>query len=220
MLGKHGSSTVEISDQAIGSKLPAIMGTVTTGTDSSALSTDGFSAPRQRLDDATLAKAVALANSPLPTLPPCDDDHFAKLMRSLAILPRRADDGAKGELRAAVYQRMLGHYPRQALGFMVETALVELEWFPSVKQCLDILGRWERRDDAVRAQREAGNAARAEGRARFRDTMAALECRELDQAAIDAMPQRMREIGAERGFLRLHEDGVYRPRPLREPSDA
>lgn len=34
-----------------------------------------------------------------------------------------------------------------------------------------------------------------------------------EAAIVAALPPRMREIGAERGFLRLHDDGVYRVRP-------
>lgn len=171
-----------------------------------------------RLDDQALATVDELAASPLPALPPCDDGAFAELLRALTILPRRADDEVTGELRAKIYRRKLGNQPHAALQFMVSTALDELDWFPTIAQCQAILARWERDDDAVHRRAAAANLAKAEREARFHDVMRALEHREMDQAAIDALPLRLRVIGAERGFLRLHDDDVYRARPLRDVS--
>lgn len=201
------------TDQAIGTTLPAIMAGVTIETDSSELSTE-TGKRALRLNDDQLAAAQNLASLPLSPLPRCDDDHFEKSMRALAILPRKAEDDVRGELRFALYRRMIGHATKDAISFMVETALSELEWFPSPKQCLDILARWQRNDGEVQRRASAATMVRDEQRARFDDTLAAMERRELDQAAIDALPRRMRSIGAERGFLRLHDDGVYRARPV------
>lgn len=199
------------TDQAIAATLPAIMASVTTETDSSALSTE-TGKRALRLSDDQLAKAQALASLPLTPLPRCDDDHFEKSMRALAILPRKAEDDVRGELRFAIYRRMIGHATKDAISFMVETAISELEWFPSPKQCLEILARWQRNDGEVQRRASAAKMVRDEQRARFDDTLAALERREMDQAAIDALPRRMREIAAERGYLRRHDDGQYRYR--------
>lgn len=190
-----------------------ILAGVTIATDLPALSTPKSSAPAaMRLDDQALAKLDALANAPLPALPPCPEGDFAELLRALTILPRRSDDDVTGELRAKIYRRKLGGYPHAALQFMVSTALDELNWFPTIAQCVEILARWKRNDEAVQRQASAASLSRAEWQARFDDTLGALERRELDQPAIDALPLRMREIGVERGFLRLHDDGVFRAR--------
>lgn len=184
-------------------------------TGSSALATTRSPrSPLARLDDRQLAQLVTVANSSLPVLPACDPEEFIKLMRSLTVLPSRGDDERKGRLRLSIYHRLIGHHPREAIAFMVERVLTTLEWFPSPKQCLDILAQWTRRDDAVRDQARAAAHVRHEMRARFDTTMRALELRELDQTAIDALPRAMRAIGAERGLLRLHDDGIYRARPL------
>lgn len=211
MSGKHGSSEAGGSSEAIGRAVPDLLARVTIETGSSAPSTAG-SKPVMRLDDQALAQMTDLANSPLPPLPRCDDDYFDKSMRAMSILPRRADDEVRGELRLHLYRRMIGHYPREAISFLAERALASLDWFPSPKQCLDILGEWKRNDDAVQRQASAQRLVRAEMQARFDDRLGALERRELDQQAIDALPLRMREIGVERGFLRLHDDGVFRVR--------
>lgn len=219
MLGKHGCSTAEVSDQAIGTTLPAIMAGVTIETGSSALST-GAERNVSRLSDRQLAEMEAVANLPAPNIPSCDDDHFEKSMRALAILPRRAEDAITGELRFAIYRRLLGHFSKAAISHLVETALSTLDWFPTPKQCLAILDGWRDRDAVVHKHRTvmAASAIRHERQARINDVMLLLERRDLDQEQIDALSDQMKAIGAERGFLRLHEDGVYRARPV--PTDG
>lgn len=202
--------TVAISE-ALGNGLLAGM---TVETDLPAPSTPKSNAlAAVRLDDQALTMLTELATSPLPALPPCSDGDFAELLRALTILPRRADDEVTGDLRAKIYRRKLGQHSHDALKFMVSTALDELDWFPTIAQCQAILTRWERNDNAVHRKAAAANLARAERRARFDDVMSALERRDLDQAAIDALPERLRVIAMERGFLRLHDDGAYRARP-------
>lgn len=205
--------------QAIGAALaPDILAGVTIGTDLPVPSTTRSPA---RLDDQALSLAEELANSPLPILPPCDDREFAKLIRAMdAALPRRSADDVTGELRKRLYQNKLGGYPHAAVQFMVSTALEELNWFPTIAQCLEILARWRRDDGDVQRKASAASMARAERQARFDDVMRALELRQIDQAGIDALPIGFRVVGAERGFLRLHDDGVYRARPVQMTLDA
>lgn len=141
-------------------------------------------------------------------------------MRSLSMLPRRGDDEATGKLRVAIYRRMLGQHSKEAIMFMTERAIATLDWFPTPKQCLDILAGWKRNDGDVQSRARAATLVRDELRARFDEIMGALERRDLDQEAIDALPPKVRVVGAERGFLRLHDDGVYRARPIRVPNDG
>lgn len=206
------------TDQAIGTTLPAIMAAVTIETGSSALSTTSFT----RLNDQQLAAMEDLANLPLAAPTPCSAIDFAKLMRSLSILPSRADDEDTGKLRLGIYHRMMGHYPREAIAYMAEAVMAKYDWFPTPRQCLEILAEWRDRDAVEHKHRTtmAASAVRQERQARLSDIMDALDRRSLDQAAIDALPSRVREIGAERGFLRLHDDGVYRARPVPVPTDG
>lgn len=209
------------TDQAIGTALAAIVANVTIETDSNALSI-GAERHVSRLSDHQLAEMEAVVNSPPPSIPSCDDDHFEKSMRALAILPRRAEDAITGELRFAIYRRMLGHFSRAAISHLVETALSTLDWFPTPKQCLAILEGWRDHDAVVHKHRTtiAASAIRQERQARLNDVMGALDRRDLDQEQIDALPDQFKVIGAERGFLRLHDDGVYRARPLRVPTNG
>lgn len=201
--------------QAIGAALaPDILAGVTIGTDSPECSSAKVLGLVTRLDDRALAKAEQLANSPLPDLPRCDDGEFTDLLLALTILPRRADDQITAELRYAIYRRKLIGYPHDALKFMVSTVLDELSWYPTIAQCLDILGRWRRSDGEGQRRASAASMARAERQARFDEVMRALERREIDQDGIDALPISICVVGAERGFLRLHDDGAYRARAL------
>jgi hypothetical protein len=202
----------------IGTALPAIMAGVTIETGSSELATTGST----RLNDQQLAEMERVANLPLAAPIPCDAADFAKLMRSLSILPSRADDELTGKLRLNIYHRMMGQYPRAAIAYMVETALSTLDWFPTPKQCLDILAGWLDHDAVVHKRRTvmAASAVRQERQARLNDVMDALYRRDLDQEQIDALPDQMKVIGAERGFLRLHDDGVYRARPVPVPTNG
>lgn len=195
---------------AIGAALPEIQAIETDAAGSSEPATTSL--PAIRLDDQRLQQLTIIADSPLPAPIPCDAEEFAKLMRTMSTMPSRADDDDTGKLRLAVLRRVIGHYPREALAFLVERAITTLDWFPTPKQCLDILSGWQRSDDATQRRDSARRMVRAERKARFDDMMTALERREVGQAGIDALPGRMREIAAERGFLRLHDDGVYRAR--------
>jgi hypothetical protein len=170
-----------------------------------------------RLDDRTLAMVEDLASSPLPPLLPCDEDFFLKCLRSLSILPKRKDDALSGELRAGLYYRKLKGYPKDAMSFLVSEALERCEWFPSIKECLDMLGRWKRADEALVAKLAAGQIARRERLARLNETMAALERGELDGDAIAALPERFRDIAETRALIWVDPDGSYRPRPLYTP---
>ena len=134
------------------------------------------------------------------------------------MLPRRGDDDTTGELRVEIYQRMLGHFPNAAIRFLSATALAELEWFPTPKQCLDILGRWKRNDEPVQSRARAAAMVRDEHRARFDEIMGALERREIDDNEIGALPPRIVKIAAERGYLRLNDDGFYCVRPVPVPT--
>lgn len=183
-----------------------VLAGLTVETDSNELVTASSNIPR--LDDKRMAELQVLANAPLPRPEPCDPAHFAKSMRALSLLPSRADDETKGELRLAIYQRMLGRNTNGAISYMVERALAELNWFPSPKQCLDILADYrEPLSDERRCRDMAIGLIESEKRARFGDTMVALSRREIHGDALDALPEQWKIIAVEKGYLRLAPDG-------------
>lgn len=128
-----------------------------------ALLTDDLDLTRlpARLDNETLERVKALAQSRLPESIPCSERHFTQCLRvMLAVLPKRQADELSGELFVAAYQRKLGHYPDSAITFIADKAMERCQWFPTIHECLEIVGDWrrvdahtERRALALRIQR-------------------------------------------------------------------
>lgn len=174
-----------------------------------------------RLDDMTLAAVREIADCPLPVLQPCSDRHFIQCFRVMsACLPRRAVDDLAGELMVAAYRRMLGHHTEAAINFMTEEVHRTCRWFPTIAECLEILGRWRRNDEAMIRRNRAGSLVRREVQARYDEAMARLAARELMQDEIDALPEGWKRQAAERCYLWRHPDGTFTVRGSPEPSDT
>lgn len=159
-----------------------------------------------RLDDRTLARVKAIAAAPLPALPSCDDRHFAKCLRvMLAVLPRQNTDAVGGELFVEAYRRQLGHFSDDAIAYLAERATRECRWFPTIVECLDILGGWQRCDDATRRRSAARSLAWQERMEREREQRL-LEnggpTRVMSQDEIDALPEHLVKLGLATGHLR------------------
>jgi hypothetical protein len=173
-----------------------------------------------RLTDTQLETVKATAAGLLPPLPACDPTVFAQFIRTLqSALPMRATDETAGKLLAATYHRMLGDQPREALAFMVETALATCRWFPTIAECLDILREWSRCDDACQAKRLAKRMADGEAANRLWDSRGSLEAfidkleeGKGSQADLDAAPRWWLEIAEARGAIR-RRDGAFVLRP-------
>lgn len=120
-----------------------------------------------RLSDSMMARVEAIARSPLPPLPPCDSRHFGQSLRMmLAVLPRRSADDLTGELFVAAYERQLSEYPAPAISFLCDEAIRTRKWFPTVAECIEILGEWRRYDAETRRRSDAWMAWGRERRLR------------------------------------------------------
>lgn len=169
-----------------------------------------------RLDDQQLAVVERIARLPAPVLPPAPEDHFLKCMRTLRLLPGRQDDDLSGELRLNLYRRHFAHYPAPALSYLAERATLELQWFPTPKECKAILDQWERTDPEFRAVRFARHAASKERQARLDDARRRGRAGELTQEEADALPERIRDILRTEGVLNPYTGAV---RPPWKPED-
>jgi hypothetical protein len=198
----------------VGELLPAISTSISETASSESLTT-GFSAPALRLSDEQLAGAMAIATMPLPPLATADAQFLDRCLRMLTTLPRRRDDEVTGKLRVRAYELAIGAYPRPALEFLIAEALRTCRFFPSTSECVDILGRWERNDEALRSRRSAELAVRREQQARFDQAMRRLSAEACDQAEIDALPERWKRMAETYGFLWREDDGSYVPRSAR-----
>lgn len=162
-----------------------------------------------RLTDSMMARVQEIARADLPRLSPCEADYLLGIVRSLSTMPRRADDDLSGELRLAHFKRDFGHYPRAAITFLHDTVRRECTFYPSPKECFEILDRWQRNDGAYKARELARQRVANERMARHADAMKSLEQRSLSQTEIDALPTNWKLQAVERGCLWRWPDGRF-----------
>ena len=166
----------------------------------------------ERLTDQQLAMVEAIGEAPLPTLPPCDDRHFNKCLRlMLAVLPKQKTDELGGELFVEAYRRQLGKYPNEAMSYLTDRVTATCKWFPTIAECLEILGGWKRRDDAVIRKAKARNIVMREFDARRSDEIEKMKSEPLTQEQVDGLPGSLRIIGLRLGYLERGKDGKIRP---------
>lgn len=91
---------------------------------------------------------------------------------------------------------------------MADYALETCRWFPTIAECLEIIGRWQRNDEPLANRKTADAAVRREMNARFDETFAALKAQTLSADEIAALSAYWRDIAVERGLIRT--DGSYR----------
>jgi hypothetical protein len=82
----------------------------------------------------SMALAMPVENIPVETR------ELAKQLQFIeATLSSKNTDEQSGQMRTAVYARILGGYTKEALSYMTERVCKELDWFPTPRQCLQIL---------------------------------------------------------------------------------
>lgn len=146
----------------------------------------------------SIALAMPIENIPVETR------ELAKQLQFIeATLPSKNTDEQSGQMRTAVYARILGGYTKEALSYMTERVCRELDWFPTPRQCLDILDRYvppaSRKDKALQICAQHTEA-------RFDEFMMSLRCGE--PVRLSDKPERWLRIAVERGYLRF-VDGEY-----------
>lgn len=164
--------------------------------------------PRRRLSDVRLAQAQEVADMPLPAPEPATDQQINQaLLTLLAILPKRGSDAIAAALLCETYARKLRGYPKAQIDFLADRAMDQCKWFPTIAECIEIMGAWKRDDEFVRRKARAQSAVVWEKQARFDELMARLARGECDQGEIDGLSDACKRIGEERGYLRRDGDG-------------
>lgn len=139
--------------------------------------------------------AEAQDDRPQPASTPQIAKHLAFMS---ATLPSKATDDDSGKMRVAVYSRILGDFSNDALAYMARRVCAELDWFPTPRQCLEILRDYR---EPPTEKDEALSLCHRFWQGRFEDYIAALQAGEMDQEAIDSAPLQWRKIAMERGYL-------------------
>lgn len=150
-------------------------------------------------------RALAAWAETLPTVDqPMASDNFIvnRLEYIQATLPAKALDEGAGEKRTAVYVSILRGASRKALEYMADRACRELRWFPTPKECLDILERY--RPPAT--QRETTLlVCMAFAQDAFDRWLANIR----DGQEIGDVPDQWKRIAVEQFALRRLDDGSY-----------
>lgn len=149
-------------------------------------------------------RSIALAMPPEHI--PAEPRHLAKQLQFIeATLPSKNTDEQSGQMRTAVYARILGGYTKEALAYMTERVCRELDWFPTPRQCLEILAGYtpptSRKDKALAI---CANHTQA----RFDEWLQGLRAGISD---LNGKPERWLRIATEQGYLRC-VDGEYERR--------
>jgi hypothetical protein len=161
-------------------------------------------------DPTTMAECNALAewaeSLPITAPAPASPAALTKNLQLMqAALPARSVDEAAGERRTAVYLAVLQSYSLDAIKFLTERAIRTLQWFPTPKDCLDILAEYR--------PPVSERAATLQICGRFRQH--AFDQWEVNVRAgqpIGNVPDQWLRIGEAQGYLRRLADGVYVPR--------
>ena len=147
--------------------------------------------------------ALAMPTEHIPAAP----SELAKQLQFIrATLPTQNTDEVAGQMRTAVYARLLGGYTKDALSYMTERVCRELDWFPTPRQCLAILEDYRPR--ATRKDKALAICAK-HNQARFDQWIAAL--RTGGKADIEGVPDGWLQIAETQGYLRFI-DGKYERR--------
>lgn len=159
----------------------------------------------ETVEECRALKAWADAQDDTP--PPASVPQLARHIEYIAAtLPRQGTDEETGEKRTAVYARILGGFSNAALAYMARKACETLDWFPTPRQCLEILQGYNPpptdKDCAL-------SLCHRFWQGKFEDWFAAVQDGNVDQEMIDAAPKQWRMIAMERGLLRLLEDGSF-----------
>lgn len=137
-----------------------------------------------RLDNPTMRALRDFYRSPPPLEPQVSGGAFAECLRTMrACLPSRPADDLDGELMVAMYHHHLGKFSPAALDFLTKRATRDCRWFPTINECLEIVGGYVRSDEHTLARTAARKLFYREDNLRDQEERAARLAEEQDQSA-------------------------------------
>lgn len=140
--------------------------------------------------------------------PAASQEQLAKHLSFMAAaLPSKNVDDLTGKMRTAVYANLLGSYCNEALAFMARKACMTLDWFPTPRQCLDLIAEYR---PPISAQETALRLCQDYTGNQFDRWLANL----ADGQPIGDVPEHWLRIAVERGHMRRLESGAFVSRAL------
>jgi hypothetical protein len=177
-----------------------------------------------RLPDHSTGSQVRFVKSPVITKPTTDTecamlrewaqntpveyyaattDQLAKHLSFMAAaLPSKGLDEMSGKMKVAVYASLLGGHTNEALAFMARRACQTLDWFPTPRQCLDLLAEYR---PPTSDQERALALCQDYSTDKFNRWMTNLS----EGQPIGDVPEQWMRIAVEQGAMRRLADGRY-----------
>lgn len=147
-------------------------------------------------------------STPIDRAPAATVDQLAKHLEFMAAaLPSKGLDEQTGKKKAAVYASLLGGQPNEALAYMARTACMTLDWFPTPRQCLDIIADYR---PPVSDQEIAIRLCQDYTANQFDRWIANLS----DGQPVGDVPEQWKRIAVEQGAMKRLSDGSYVSRAL------
>lgn len=180
---------------------------LTLGNRSSAMSRTGRPIAGPPTTDKECAALQKWAESQSFAEHPATSEQIARHLEFLAAtLPGRGIDEQSAKMRFAVYSRILSEYSNAALSFMSRIVCERFDWFPTPKQCLEVLSEYRK---PTSEGEYALSQCHQYRQSRFEEWIDALRAGEISQGDVDNKPEQWRRIAVEQGFLRRLEDGSF-----------
>jgi hypothetical protein len=124
-----------------------------------------------------------------------------------AALPSKGLDEMTGKMKVAVYASLLGGHSNEALAYMARRACQTLDWFPTPRQCLDLIAEYRppvsNRETALRLCSDYTAA-------QFERWIANL----IDGQQVGDVPDQWKRIAVEQGAMRRLSDGSFVSRAM------
>lgn len=157
--------------------------------------------------EADCRKLQIWADNTKDTVDKATPEQVARHVQFLAAtLPSKNTDLETGAMKTTVYLRFLGEYSNAALAYMTQEVCRTMDWFPSVRQCLEILATY--RPPVTNRDKALMLVSRWTAE-RFDAWLQDIKNDTIPQHDIDGAPDRWKRIAEEQCLLRRQEDGTY-----------
>ncbi len=159
------------------------------------------------LTDEQFAVVAAFADESRPIMPAATPDQIGDIILALASTLKAANtDEDQGKMKFALYRRALADVPHTALQTAANIALRTLEWMPTPAELLKLATG--RDSEIQRAHDRAVWMRRERAQRMMRETMDKLAAKEIPEADLGGLNDRLAQIAMTRGHILALPDGT------------
>lgn len=159
------------------------------------------------LTDDQFAIVAAFADAPRPIMPEATPDQISDILLALASALKMQNHGDDhGKMKSALYRKALAGVPHEALQTAANIALRTLEWMPTPAELLKLATG--RDSEIQRAHDRAVWMRRERAQRMMRETMEKLAAKEIPEAELGSLNERLIQIATARGYVFTTRDGT------------